>query len=770
MIFRIPFSLIQSVLEPCPSPEILSDNFTQIGHECQLIYPAPIDRNVVVGKVVSVRKHENADKLKVCDVDVGRENYLQIVCGCPSVCEGMMVPVAQIGSKLGQITIKKSKLRGEVSEGMLCAARELGLDGHADGLMSLSDEFVVGQLLAELVVFNAPVLELDVTPNRGDCLSVYGALRDYVARYGGGFDKGVFSLADVNEKTLSSSETDKAMSFSSALLKCSDGDLPLTIKHQLTQAGIKLIVPVVDVLHLVMLLYGQPMHAYDERKLSGSLVAKQGVSTNIDLLDGQSVQTLESDIVICDEKSVVSLAGIMGGQDSMVTAATSKIYLEACYFDSSQITVSNRHHKIQSDAAMRYERGVDPCLSGESIIAAIVLMSRYDIAHPICVDIQTDKSVQHLVSLRISEIKRKLGLEIELDVVIGILKRLGCDVVENDFVLRVTVPSYRYDINQEIDLIEEIVRLYGYGLIELQQEPVHANSFVPQDRIFEISQFLSTQGFQEVVTYSLISQEDRELFALFEDVPHVVNPISQQMTHLRESVLPGIYKVARFNSLRQKNSHRYFEYSRVFKQAGEHEVFALLLSGATEPCSVHGASEFYDYYAMQAEVLSLLSFFGLRGVTFRSVKKASCVACAEICIDNTVVGRIEQLHPKFDLSDQPVFFAEIEYKVLKSLSHDFSYKAVSAHPEIQRDITWSTEGRFEVSVLLKEIANYGLNHLKDTYVFDIFLDRSVKDAVSHITTRIIFQSNEKTLTDKEIDGSLNKAIVDICESLKLKVG
>ena len=771
MILKAPYHCFHSMIEDCPSPEVLADGMTQLGHECTLRHHAVIDPNVVVGQIVSLNKHPNADKLMACKVNIGGDETLSIVCGCPSVRENMRVAVARVGACLPDIKIKKAKIRGELSEGMLCSASELGMFETAVGIMDLPVELEIGTQLSEILLFNSAVLEFDITPNRGDCLSIEGLCRDYTSCYGGVYNQD-YIAKESSPADLCQSSTSLASSFCAAQLILSGGELPFSIKYTLLQAGFKLIHPVVDTLHYVMLLCGQPMHAYDADKITGRLIAKTGVESSLDLLDGSTINVAKSDIVITDGDRVVGLAGIMGDSASMVTSSTSSIVLECCWFNPDRIAMSNRLHKIQSDAAMRYERGVSKHLPRRSLQLAVSLLDKYGIARCSSIDLCSEVSDDSRpIVLKRKMIMSILGIEFSDAEIERILLDLGCTIQTNDDGWDVSIPGYRYDLKLDVDLIEEIVRVFGYNNIPMTTEivPLKIPKIAHSEQM--LARHLASRGMQEVITYSIESIDQHTYLCQNKDVPVVINPITSQMTHLKSSLLPGLYQVAKRNYQYQKSSHRYFEIANTFSGLTESRILGMLMTGKRLPSRPENLNntpmDAYDLIAMVSQVVATYSgseacFEADQSTSLDTIK-------AKVKVSGCEVGYVMALHPRYDISGNAVMYAELNLGAFIAHSAQCTFVPYSTMPEVIRDITWTSDSSFSAGDLIHIINKYSFKYLKFSYVFDIYQSEDVSTKSKRISTRHIFQSDNETLTDDIVDNIIEDMIHRLSIEQQLEV-
>jgi len=584
-------------VNPSVSTEKLADQLTMAGLEVDAIEPVAADfENVVVGEVKKITKHPDADKLRVCSVDVGQKDELTIVCGAANVGEGMKVPAALIGAKLpGGLKIKKSKLRGVESSGMLCSAKEIGLAESAEGLLPLDTDAPVGQSIREYLLLDDVSIELGLTPNRGDCLSIAG-----IAREVGVLNNQNVQGPEIKPVKASSKETlavtliaDEACpQYCGRVIKNINPNTttPMWMQEKLRRCGLRSLSPTVDVTNYVLLELGQPMHAFDLNKIKGGINvrhAKKGES--LLLLDGQTVELTEDSLVIADEKKPLALAGIMGGEESAVHDDTIDIFLESAFFNPLSIAGKARGYGLHTDSSHRFERGVSPELQEIAIERATSLLLDIVGGEPGPVIKQMSKSrmsSRPVINLRASRIKRVLGARVSSNEVENILSRLGMQLKSAEDSWQVTPPAFRFDMQCEVDLIEEIARIYGYNNLPLDKPSAPLTIGALPESILSlrrIRQALVDQGYQEAITYSFVDEKLQS--ALEPDIQGIslANPISSEMGIMRTSLWPGLVQAMQFNLHRQQNRLFLFECGLKFTQQGtdlnQEMVVAGLLSG-----------------------------------------------------------------------------------------------------------------------------------------------------------------------------------------------
>ncbi len=776
MIVRFPYEWFRAKMPLCPDPAIFAEKMTQIGHECVIIDGWTVDKRVVVGAVISVDPHENAEKLKVCRVDVGADELLQIVCGCPTVSAGMNVPVATVGSHLPRLKIKKSKLRGVLSQGMLCSAEDIGLTDTSTGLLVLPENLQVGGPLVENYYATTPILEFDITPNRSDCVSVAGLIRDYQSCYTGtNYQNDLCELpGDIKSSSGCQIRSVHALSFYRADIKVLSNSCPKIVIQRLALSGIQPIHPVVDILNYVMCELGQPMHAYDSRSIEGDLIVSDNFKGSLELLDGTTAKLQEGDCCIVDENgNPHSIAGVMGAERSKVTSSTELCTLESCFFSPKTIAKTNRRVRKSSDASMRFERGVDYKLSGQALAYAISLMQEHGVAQLIAWSYSSGTQVQEsCIDFDLDDVKRILGVDIEYEFIINALENLSCNLTRHNNRVKVCPPSYRFDIKSSVDLVEEVIRIYGYNSI--LEIPEYLDSSMinlhERDSTEMINNHLASCGFHEVITYSFTCQADKERFLIKSDSLELVNPISQNMSLMRTTLVSNLYNVAERNMRLREQSVRIFERASIYDiECSQSDVLAIMTVGLASPTAYLSDDRSLDYYDLQNQIIKLLSMMGLDCIEFRQNSKieySESQTSAQIYTSSELIGHISRLKPCFDINDCAVIYAEINIQKIKKHLSNMSYKHYSNQPTITRDITWLLPQNINAGAIINEIEKNNVKYLKKVEIFDIYHTKKF-DVDRSVSTRLTFQSMTGSLQEKHIDKSIALIINDVCQTLKL---
>jgi phenylalanyl-tRNA synthetase beta chain len=743
---------------------------------------------LVVGEVLSVEKHPDADKLRVCKVDAGRGEVLQIVCGAPNVRAGGKYPLALIGSRLpGDIAIRKSRLRGVESHGMLCSARELGLGDAHQGLMELPEETRTGEDIATVLGLDDTLIEIDLTPNRGDCLGIEG-----IAREVGALTRSPVTTVEIDEMPPSIPDSlvievrspEACPRYLGRVIRGIDpkASTPLWMQERLRRSGLRAIDPVVDVTNFVLLELGQPMHAFDLAQLSDGVSVRYALEDEqLTLLDERTV-TLDVDtLVIADSEKPLAIAGVMGGIHSGVSETTTDIFLECAYFSPEVIAGRARKYAMQTDSAHRFERGVDPDLQHRAVQRATALLVAITggQAGPVCECFAPEYLPQRKpISLTGERIERLLGLAPDPAVVTDILERLGMEVSAREAGWRVTPPSFRFDIAIEADLIEEIGRVYGYDKLP-SQAPVGvlemsacAETSVTVERIAEV---LVDLGYQEAITYSFVEPGFQQ--ALNPDLIPVAleNPISSEMSVMRTSLWPGLLKALRYNLNRQTSRLRLFEHGLRFYSEGmdikQDVVIAGVLNGDRHPEHWSGKSGPVDFYDARHDVETILALTG-RADEYRFVRNEHPALhpgqTARIQRGARDIGWLGRLHPviagQFDL-DPDTYLFEFEYAAVQGGAL-VQFQELSRYPSIRRDLAIVTDLEVTAAELQAEVQRSAGALLKEMVIFDVYQGKGIETGRKSVAFGLILQDSSRTLTDDDVEVVVSR----VTESLNKKFG
>jgi phenylalanyl-tRNA synthetase beta chain len=779
----------------------LADKLTMLGLEVDSITELFADLEAIsVARVTEVHKHPDADKLTVCSVDTGVE-IIQVVCGAPNVHAGMMTALALPGVKLPDGTkIKKSKVRGVVSAGMLCSARELGLSSDHQGILELSDQVNSGQSLVDALSLRDAVVEVDLTPNRPDCASVRGIARE-VGSFTGGILKPlvphVTSLTGVNVGYKVVIEDPELCPRYTARKLCnvSIGPSPLWMQQRLTAVGMRPINNIVDITNYVMLESGQPLHAFDFATLKCSTIVVRrptAAETSLTTLDG-SQRTLDSDmLLICDAECPVALAGVMGGLETEITPSTTTILLESACFNAVSIRRTARKLGIPSEASYRFERGVDPNLAHIALERAVNLIVAYTGAQadPDGIDVYPGKKPPLCLQLRMERVCKLLGLELSAEQVAGYLKSIDFQVTAfDDAILQVEVPSFRIDIEREIDLVEEVARLVGYNEIPTAQALIRMD-YPKRDeqRVLrqEIARILTAQGFYEAINYSFIAEESLSICRLTEDDPRrrvtrLLNPLSKEQAIMRPLLLPGMLENVRRNISFEHPDIRLFEIGKIFLQ---HKINSLpeerlhlcaVLSGHRHPQAeaLYHAEQQADFFDIKGAVVNLLQVLHITGncgeVRFEAVAQAIQPYCdpsqaAVIRDGERILGSLGIVHPEtlkgFGIK-QPVFFFEMDLEHALALARiPKQFVALPKYPSVKRDLSLVVPESVPAGDLLQEIKAQQQKYIQSAEIFDIYRGNPIPVGYKSVAIALTYRSKTTTLDDQTVD-KLHGKIVSV---------
>ncbi len=739
---------------------------------------------VIVGEIVSAEQHPDADKLRVCQVSDGTTET-QVVCGAPNARVGIKVAFATVGAVLpGNFKIKKAKLRQQESFGMLCSGAELEISEENDGIMELAVDAPVGTDIRDYLNLNDQIIDVDLTPNRGDCLSIAGLAREV----------GVLNSVDVQGPELKElapqiedvfpvkvSAPEHCPRFLGRVLNNINLNTasPLWLQEKLRRCGVRSIDPVVDVTNYILLEMGQPMHAYDLNKLNGSVIvrmASQG--ENLILLDGQKIELDQETLVIADNEGVLGLAGIMGGADTGVGSGTTNVFLEAAFFNPISIAGKARNYGLHTDASHRFERGVDYDLQRKAMDRATLLLQSIvgGEAGPIVEQVSADHlPTESQVSLRKARLEALLAYKIDDAQVLDILTRLGLTLVASDDASwTFNAPSWRFDMAIEADLIEEVARVYGYNNLPstnpVASMEIPANAEV-QRPLSILRRHMVSRGYQEAITYSMV---EPGLLAKFDDQNkpvELVNPISADMAVMRTTLWPGLVKALQHNQNRQQSRIRLFETGQRFIPSDQglqqQDVFAGLIYGSRNPESWHGKAENVDYFDIKGDLETLLAI-GSQEFSFVATKHLALHPgqSAAIQLDGAVVGFVGAMHPGLakDLGLQgPVFMFEVDLAAI-SLGVLPAYQTLSKFPEMRRDLAIVLDQKTSVAEVTSVIEASAGKWLNAVRLFDVYQGQGIENGQKSLALGLTWQHPERTLTDDEVNQWVEQVVTHLAEN------
>jgi phenylalanyl-tRNA synthetase beta chain len=776
------------------TPAELGARLTMAGFELEgLTAAAPPFTDVVVAEIVSAEPHPQADKLRVCTVSRGRGELLTIVCGASNARAGLKSALALVGAKLpGDLVIKAAKLRGVESSGMLCSGKELGLSENSEGIVELPADAPLGQSLREYLDLDDVVLELNVTPNRGDAMSVLGIAREVAALAG----TQVTAPAVAPYKAASSERLPVKLAapggcprFAGCIVRGIDNRAltPVWLRERLRRSGLRCISPVVDITNYVMLETGQPMHAYDLSKLKGGLVVRYAHKGEpMTLLDGKDVQVDPDMLVVADDEGPVGLAGVMGGARTAVSPDTRDIFFEAAYFTSEAILGRARRFGLVTDAGQRFERGVDPTQQGRAIERAVGYLTGFAGGTPGVLEVHEAAAPlpkRAPVSLRASRLTRLLGVELEPARVLAALEGLGMQVSAQECGWTVIAPAHRFDIVIEADLIEEVARIAGFDAIP--ETPARApQDFreLPEERPSEqaLLEALAARGYQEAITLAFVDPVIQG--AVFPQVPGLVlaNPIASDLSVMRVSLWPGLLRAALENQHRQQGRVRLFEHGNRFalEQEATREIDSLagVALGARLPEQWgigKGERVSVDFYDVKADVAALFAATGDAGsFTFEtgSMPALHPGRTARVLRRGVPVGWIGELHPthtkSMDFTYPPVLF-ELDAGALGV--RRIAYQEISRFPQVRRDLAVVVDEAVTLSTLAERVTLVTSSLLRDLRVFDVYRGPGLEEGRKSVAFGLIFQDISRTLTDDDVERLMSSVVADLREKLNARI-
>ncbi|MEH7545057.1 MULTISPECIES: phenylalanine--tRNA ligase subunit beta [Bacillaceae] len=756
-------------------------------------------KGVVIGHVLEREQHPNADKLSKCLVDIGAEQPVQIICGAPNVAQGQKVAVATVGAVLpGNFKIKKAKLRGEESNGMICSLTELGMEGkivpkeYSEGIFVFPAETEVGVDALAQLNRDDEVLELSLTPNRADCLSMLGVAYEVAAILGREVKFPETDLEATNEKAADyvkinvEAKEDNPLYVAKIIKNVKIGPSPLWMQTRLMTAGIRPHNNVVDITNYILLEYGQPLHAFDYDRLGSKeiLVRRAADGEKFVTLDDVERTLTVDHLVITNGTEPVALAGVMGGANSEVTSDTTTVLLEAAYFNGQTVRKASKDHGLRSEASARFEKGVDPNRVRAAGERAAYLMAKYAGGQVLegTSEVDTLTVEPAVVSITLEKINRVLGTDLQMNDVKEIFDRLQFPVSIEQDTITVTAPTRRGDIKIEEDLVEEVARLYGYDDIPKtlpigSTTPGKLSSYQKKRRV--VRQYLEGAGLYQAVTYSLTSEEKAAQYALEKRNPiRLAMPMSEERSVLRLSIMPQLLEVLKYNSARQNDSLAVYETGAVFLSNGEetlpveNEHLAGAVTGLWHSHSWQGEKKAVNFFVVKGILEGMFAKLGLEDrivYVQAQVEGMHPGRTAEIKLDGVSVGFVGQVHPtvqkELDLKDTYVFELSLQ-SVLQEETAPLQYNSIPRFPTITRDIALVVN-RETVSGTLKEIIlSTGAPLLQEAVVFDLYEGERMEEGKKSIAFSLKYLDPERTLTDEEV----TKVHERVLEALKEKAG
>ena len=752
---------------------------------------------VIVGEVMSCKKHPNADRLKLTSIDLGDQGKFEIVCGAPNIAKGQKVPVATVGSTIytnsgEKIKISKSKIRGVVSNGMVCAEDEIGLGDSHDGIMILDNKVKSGTPLSQIYkIEKDSILEIGLTPNRSDAMSHYGVARDLKAFFELNNEKTTLKLPSTSDFTyddfkietkINVKDTTLSPLYAGIIIKDIEVKESQTwIKNKLKSIGYEPINNIVDITNYVLHEIGQPLHAFDLDKITNIEIKNLPSKTKFKTLDGNEISLNEEDIMICSEDDPLCLGGIFGGLDSGVTSNTKNIFLESAIFNPISIRKSSKRHSIYTEASFRFERGIDPEMVLYALKRASILIKN-DCPESISSNIIQENNLkldEKKIFLRYNEINSISGKVIDKDVIVSILNSLDVTVeAATDDGLNVISPHYRADVNREIDLIEEILRVYGYDNIESSSKLILSSKDYSIDNYKTIDNLLSKSligdGFNEIMTNSICSPEANQLNN--EHTPiEIINPQGIELSNLRVSLLPGMIDTIGFNINRQSKNLKLFEigntYQKIDKNNNETRTLSIALCGEVfeESWLVNYNTD--NFFYLKGVVDKLFNDLSLE-VNYNAKNDSNYSQKLLIRKGKETIGFMCELNKKmlnkYSL-DTKVYYAEIDISKIDISKINTKYKEVSKFPSSRRDVSMILDSKINFDEIKRLSFSVDKNILKEVNLFDVYKDKSIGNDKKSYAVSFIFNDFRKTLTDKHIDQVMTKMMDKFIKELNAQI-
>ncbi|HDY7766472.1 TPA: phenylalanine--tRNA ligase subunit beta [Vibrio vulnificus] len=782
-------SWLREWVNPAVTTDELTHQITMAGLEVDDVLPvAGTFNGVKVGHVVECGQHPDADKLRVTKVDVGEEELLDIVCGAANCRQGLKVAVATVGAVLpGDFKIKKAKLRGQPSHGMLCSFTELGIDVESDGIMELAIDAPIGMDFRDFLALNDVTVDVDLTSNRADCFSIRGMAREV----------GVLNRADVTEPSVAPvapSIDDTVAIEVKAPAACPrylgrvvknvnvHAKTPLWMQEKLRRCGIRSIDPVVDITNFVLLEQGQPMHAFDLAKIDGGIVvrlAEQG--EKITLLDGSEAELNADTLVVADHNKALAIAGIFGGEESGVTSETKDVLLECAFFAPDHIRGRARSYGLHTDSSMRFERGVDYALQVSAMERATALLVEIcggEVAPVVAVESEAELPKPNKVALRRTKLDNLLGHHIADSDVVEILERLGMTVETTAEGWVAVAPTWRFDIAIEQDLVEEVGRIYGYDNIPNQNPAAalkmhdHQEANIPLKRVRDL---LVDRGYHEAITYSFVEPEQQKLVVPGVDALILPNPISAEMSAMRLGLIQGLLNTVVHNQKRQQPRVRLFEYGLRFIPCDTAEngmrqepMLAGVIAGTRSEEHWNIDTNTVDFFDLKGDVEAILELSANdKAYSFVAAKHPALHPgqSAAIVVDGKEIGVIGTVHPelerKFGLNGRTIVF-EIEWLAINRKVIPEAV-ALSKFPANRRDIAVVVDEAVASGDIVNACLEVGGEFLKAAKLFDVYVGKGVEEGKKSLAIALTLQSNERTLEDADIAGAVDAIVAHVSE-------
>ncbi len=790
---QVSIKWLKDYIELNLTPEELAEQLTMAGLEVEAMErKTPDFSGVVVAKILSIALHPNADKLSLCRISTGTEEF-PVVCGASNIKEGNVVPLAKVGATIpGGYTIKRSQIRGELSEGMLCSEEELGIGGDNTGIMILPSGLTLGQDLTQALDLSDMILDIGITPNRADCLSMIGIAREIAALTGNSVKYPEITIREIPEETraitsVKIEDPDLCPRYTARILKnIKIGPSPYWMKQRLEAVGLRSINNVVDVTNFVMMELGQPLHAFDYRFLEeGRIVVRRSRAGESFISLDEKERILRADtLMICDGKKPVAIGGIMGGLNSEVKDDTEMVLLESAYFLPSSIRKSARWLGMGTDAAFRFERGIDPDGVVRALNRAAQLIAETtggSICRGIIDEYPTKVDVPQAIPLRIGRVNSILGSSLDEAKIVNTLINLGMTVNMTDNLgsYLVNPPSYRVDISREIDLIEEVARLVGYDQIDLKLPRISVKPIVKETKQLldeKIRQILNGCGFSEVIHYSFIPPKACEILNIPSDderskILRIANPLTDDQSVMRTTLVFSLLDTMRINANNGCHNLKIFEMGKIFIDCGrgdqplEKERLGGLMTGLVYDDFWHLKDKPADFYNLKGVLEDLFGALRLSSVSYDAAHTEPFLHPGRSCcvsVQKHPVGFLGELHPdvqaSMDLKNRALVF-ELDIDVLGChFTGQVNYREVSRYPAITRDVAFLIRNEIESAEIVRLGDQSGEELLEKINIFDIYIGDGIPEGMKSLGVRFSYRSPSKTLKDEEVS-EVHRAIV-----------
>ena len=804
---KISLSWLQQYLKVDLSTDEISELLTDIGLEVEGIHKYETIKGglkgIVIGKILTVDKHPDADRLNLTTVDVGAEDPLQIVCGAPNVAMGLNVPVATVGTRLydgdESFKIKRSKIRGQISNGMICGPDEIGLGPKTDGIMELPEDAEVGMAGADYFNINEDIVfEIGLTPNRSDAMSHIGVARDLKAVLNSRGDDLKMCMPSIKDFKIDNKDLTIDVKIESESLcprysgvsisNVTVNESPDWLKHKLLSIGINPINNIVDVTNYVLHETGQPLHAFDTEKILGKEIIVKTLSndTNFITLDENNRKLSDNDLMICNAKEPMCIAGVFGGFDSGVTNNTNSIFLESAYFDPTSIRKTAKYHKLNTDASFRYERGCDPNITVYALKRAALLIQELcgGVISSDVVDVYPNPIEDFSINFSFNNLNKLIGEELDRNLVKSIIKNLEIKIIEeNDDSLSLLVPPFRTDVRREVDVIEDILRIYGFNSIKINSKlnaSIDSSNGITSFKLKNIiSNLLVFNGFNEIMNNSLTKSElyNVNTFYKAENNVNILNPLSSDLNILRRTMLFSALETIEYNSNRKNNNLKIFEFGKTYSLADEYienQHLFLSITGRRLKENWNSSNDQINFFDLKEYVHTILNKLGIFKFNSTLNNNPFYDNYIEYKLKNDIVVSYESVNNKIIKKykiNNATYVADFNWDVLLKIvkGSNIVYSPVNKFPSVRRDLSLLVDKNISFSELESIAKSIKCNILKDINLFDVYTgDKLPKDKKSY-SLSFIFEDNSKTLTDIQIDKVMDKLIKEYKKGVSAEI-